>query len=880
METSGFPPVSRHRTSHNFPCGYEKSSLTTTNKSQQTRTEHTPVIRQYLGFKSLHPDKLLFFRMGDFYELFFDDARKVARILDIALTSRGQSGGKPVPMAGVPYHAAENYLARLIRQGESVVICEQIGDPQTCKGPVERQIVRILTPGTVTDDSMLESRTDNLLLAIHGDKQDFGIAALNMSCGKLVLHELSSLDALISEIDRLRPAELLVAEDSGLADLLTRASTVNPRPASEFEEGQALSLIRKQFGISDLSGFGCEAMTFAITATGCLLHYLQETQASQLPHLNGIRIESSDEYIVLDNISRRNLELDTSLGENNTHTLLNVLDTTATAMGGRLLRRWLHRPLRNQDELRLRHAAVESLIQNRGYLQLLDPLRSISDIERIMTRVALKSARPRDLIALRDSLRIIPELKSVVSKIDSPLLQRINDSLDEFPDVVSLLDRALPEQVPVTLRDGGVIATGFDAQLDELRKMSDNASGFLHELETRERARTGLSTLKVGFNRVHGYYIEISRAQSDQAPTDYTRRQTLKGTERFITPELKKFEDEVLSAREKALMREKFLYDQLLDDLLGVIHPIQITVEYIAQLDVITCFAERAVSLDLSAPELKQQRGLCITGGRHLVVEQVQSGPFIANDLKLDRETDMLIITGPNMGGKSTYMRQIALIVLLAHIGSFVPAEQAVIGPVDRIFTRIGAADDLAGGRSTFMVEMTETANILHNATRESLVLMDEIGRGTGTLDGLSLAWATAEYLAIETAAMTLFATHFFELTHLPERLENVSNVHLDAVEHGDDIVFLHAVKPGPASRSYGLQVAQLAGIPGRVLEQARIYMQTLDQQPVESLSNKDEGLFKSRHQEALDKLATLDPDELTPRQALDILYSLKRSLD
>ncbi len=818
--------------------------------------------------------------MGDFYELFFDDARKVARLLDIALTRRGQSAGEPIPMAGVPFHAAENYLARLIRKGESVVICEQIGDPLTSKGPVERRIVRIITPGTVTEDGMLEDRTDTLLLAICREGKRFGLACLNMSCGKLVLMEVDSRESLLGELDRLAPAEILVAESTGPEEIPGPISRITRRPESQFDPEQSDCLIKKQFGVTDLSGFGCEDMLLAIRATGALLNYTRETQCDTLPHIQGITIESQDECIILDSISRRNLELDISINGRKDHCLLEVIDTTSTAMGGRLLRRWLHRPLRDRQLLRLRHAAVETLIENRFFIQFHEHLRTIGDIERILTRVALKSARPRDLLQLRSALERLPALKSLLGTADSPLLEQIHAELHEFPDTLALLEKALPETVPVTIRDGNVIAAGYDSELDELRQLSDNAGAFLRQLEDRERRRTGITTLKTGFNRVHGYYIEISRGQSDRAPADYTRRQTLKATERFITPELKTFEDRVLSAREKALAREKYLYDQLLDRLFSDLVRLQTTVQRIAELDVLVSFAERAMTLDLSAPELSDRKVLSITGGRHLVVEQLQPGPFIANDLELNAGRHMLIVTGPNMGGKSTYMRQTALIVLMAHIGSFVPAEAAEIGPVDRIFTRIGAADDLAGGKSTFMVEMIETANILNNATGESLVLMDEIGRGTGTMDGLALAWASAEYLAARTETMTLFATHYFELTSLPDKLDKVANVHLDAVEHGDAIIFLHAVKPGPANRSYGLQVAQLAGVPSTVLERARQILHSLDSKQVETKAAENEDLFRSAVQQLLERLNATNPDELSPRQALELIYALKADLD
>lgn len=843
--------------------------------TKKETSEHTPVIQQYLGFKSQYPDKLLFFRMGDFYELFYEDARKVSRLLDIALTKRGQSAGNPIPMAGVPYHAVESYLARLVRMGESIVICEQIGDPLKSKGPVERKIARIITPGTVTDENMLEERTDNLLLAIHTSQESkYGLSILDISCGRLVVMELYEQDSLYSELQRLKPAEILISDRSDLNRILEKNFITTCRPEWHFETESGVNLIKQQFGVSNLSGFGCEQMPTAIAATGCLLLYTQETQCNSLPHIHTIHTERREDSIILDAISRRNLELDTGMGSNKDHCLLRIIDTTSTPMGGRMLYRWLQQPIRDHLELRLRHAAVDAFISNRNFINFHELLRSISDIERIISRVALKSAKPRDLIQLRESLGVLPELKNWLIDIDTPLIDQINTDIQDFSTTYQLLKSALIDVPPQTIRDGGVIAKGYDHELDELRKLSENANEFLFNLEKRERQRTGYSSLKVGFNRVHGYYIEISRAQSKTIPDDYVRRQTLKSTERFVTPELKEYEDKVLSAREKSLIREKYLFDNLLEILCEHIEALQITSRAIAELDVLVCFAERAVTLNLNQPELTDIPGITIKGGRHIVVEQVQSGPFIANDLELKPENSMLIITGPNMGGKSTYMRQNALIVLLAHIGCYVPADKAVIGPIDRIFTRIGASDDLASGRSTFMVEMTEAANILNNATANSLILMDEIGRGTSTRDGLSLARACAEYLANETQSLSMFATHFFELTNLPEYITNAANVHLDAVEHGNEIIFLHTVKEGPASQSYGLQVARLAGIPDSVIKQAREHLLTSGSSQTQHDVKND--LFDEIHP-VLQMLENIKPDELSPKEALDLLYSLKR---
>ncbi|OGT64806.1 MAG: DNA mismatch repair protein MutS [Gammaproteobacteria bacterium RIFCSPLOWO2_02_FULL_47_50] len=834
-------------------------------------------MQQYLGFKSQHPDKLLFFRMGDFYELFYEDARKAARLLDIALTSRGQSAGKSIPMAGVPFHAADSYLARLVRMGESVVICEQIGDPVPGKGPVERKIVRIMTPGTVTDDGMLDERKDNLLIAIHSAGEQCGLAVLDISCGRLLVMELDDQEALISELERLKPAEILISETSSLGKELLKSYNLTRRPDWDFHADTAISLIHQQFGVINLSGFGCEHMALAIAATGCLLQYTRETQCSGLPHIQALRVEMQGDSVILDANSRRNLELDTSIAGNKDHSLLRVIDSTSTVMGGRMLRRWINRPIRNHKILRLRQAAVESLITNRYFISFHNSLRSIADMERILARIALKSARPRDLIQIRNALGILPAIKLLLLKLDTPLLQEINGRIHDFTEIHTLLDRALLDEPPLTIRDGGVIASGYDKELDKLRITSTGASDYLLDLENRERQRSGLSTLKAGYNRVHGYYIEISRNQSTHVPQDYIRRQTLKATERYITPELKAFEDRILSAQEKAQAREQWLYEELLEKLCSQLEALFNTSSAIAELDVLVCFAERAVTLGLNTPRLTDKPGIWVEGGRHPVVEQMLPKPFISNGVELNPERSLLIITGPNMGGKSTYMRQTALIVILAHIGACVPAETAIIGPVDRIFTRIGAADDLAGGQSTFMVEMTETANILNNATAQSLVLMDEIGRGTSTLDGLALARAAAEYLARNTAAMTMFATHYFELTNLPDYLENAANVHLDAVEHGDEIIFLHVVKDGPASQSYGLQVARLAGIPKTVLTRAKIHLEEADHLHGQERTQLVNDLFQTSH--PLEKLiAETNPDELSPRQALELLYQLKKT--
>ena len=852
----------------------------------ETHSDHTPVMRQYLRVKAEHPDILVFYRMGDFYELFYDDARRAARLLDITLTQRGQSAGHPIPMAGVPYHAAESYLARLLKLGESVAICEQVGDPATAKGPVERKVVRIITPGTVTDEALLEERRDNLLVAVHVVGTHYGLAALDISSGRFTVLEVDGQDALLAEVERLQPAELLLTEDSVLPRALSERSGARRRPPWHFDVASATRLLTAQFKTRDLSGFGADDLSVAITAGGALLQYVQETQRTTLPHITGLAVERRDDALILDAITLRNLELETSFAGQPEHTLAGIMDHCVTAMGSRLLRRWLSRPLRDHALLRLRYHALAACLEDHRYEALRERLKGIGDIERILARVALKSARPRDLTQLRYALSELPALQAQLRALDSPRIQQLAADIAEHPGTHALLQKALIETPPALIRDGGVLAEGYDADLDELRRLSGHADQFLTDLELRERERSGISTLRVNYNRVHGYYIEVTRAQADKVPADYIRRQTLKGVERYLTPELKGFEDKVLSAHAQSLVREKALYEELLDKLIERLAGLQKTAAALAELDVLANLAERADALTLAAPELTEAPLLHIEAGRHPVVEQVLETPFVPNDLELNEQRRMLIVTGPNMGGKSTYMRQSALIVILAHIGSYVPATKAVFGPLDRIFTRIGASDDLAGGRSTFMVEMLETANILNNATDKSLVLMDEIGRGTSTYDGISLAWSAASYIAREVKAFTLFATHYFELTALAELVPGIVNVHLDATEHEHTLVFLHAVKDGPADRSYGLQVAALAGIPKAVISEARGRLAAMEAESRQQANKEPNrppqpqlGLFAPEHP-ALAELRNLDAGNLTPKQALDLIYDLKRKLE
>ena len=844
-------------------------------------------MQQYLGLKAQHPDVLLFYRMGDFYELFYDDARRASKLMDIALTSRGQSGGEPIPMAGVPAHSVDNYLTRLVRLGESVAICEQVGGSETSKGPVNREVVRVITPGTLTDEALLENKRTHYLAAINPSPSGvIGLAWLDLASGRFSVAQLEDTQALRGDLERLRPSEILIEEDASRPQWLKGVSGLCNRPPWHFDIQSARRALCQQFKTRDLTGFDAEDAIEAIGAAGCLLQYVKDTQRSAVPHLRGLVRERRDEAIIMDAETRRNLEIEVGAGSGNEYSLAGLMDRCSTPMGSRLLRRWLNRPIRDRQVLRQRQQAVEALVGSRQAHELQPTLSDIGDMERILTRVALRSARPRDLAQLRQALQALPTLTSVIAELESPLLLELAKGSDSHDEERSFLESAIVEGPPVTLKDGGVIKPGFDTELDELRFISADASQYLDDLEQRERKRTGLSNLKVGYNRVHGYYIEISKSQAQSAPDDYIRRPTLKGAERFITPEVKEFEDKILSAKERALTRERFLYDTVLDRLNIALHMLQQTAEHIAEIDTLANLAERALSMNLDKPELTDEPGISYQDGRHLAVELASTELFVPNNLELNDGRRMLIITGPNMGGKSTYMRQTALITILGHIGSFVPARNTRIGPIDRIFTRVGAADDLAGGRSTFMVEMTETANILNNSSASSLVLMDEVGRGTSTFDGLSLAWAAAQHIAKESRAFTLFATHYFELTHLPVELPACTNVHLDATEHGDELIFLHTVKEGPANQSYGLQVARLAGIPGEVVDQARDYLTNLEQREhqLDRTGPQNEFIFgtserapKKSDDESIvcERLTNIDPDALSPRQALDLVHEL-----
>ena len=847
---------------------------------------HTPMMQQYLRIKAQYPDMLVFYRMGDFYELFHDDAEKAANLLGITLTTRGASAGQPIRMAGVPYHAAEQYLARLARLGEAVAICEQVGDPRTSKGPVERKVVRIVTPGTVTDEALLDDKSDATLLVIaptgHSkDGQGLALAWLTLSSGRFAAKRVAS-DRLAAELARLAPTEILLPEGLAHPDLAGQKASLTRRAAWQFDADRGRRLLCEHFGVADLSAFGLEGQPALQAAAGLLLDYARHTQQTAMPHVAGLQLEQDSAFVLMDAAARRTLEISETLRGESAPTLFSELDTCLTAMGSRLLRRWLHHPLRDRNLLSQRLLAIQELIDaplaGRTAREL---LKGMADLERIAARIALRTARPRDLAGLRDSLGRLPDLAAALAT-GGETLAALSQHLALSGNVHARLAAAIKPEPGAVLREGGVIADGYDAELDELRGLQSDCGTFLLDMEARERERTGIGNLRVEYNKVSGFYIEVSRSQAERVPADYHRRQTLKNVERYLTPELKAFEDRYLSAAERALAREKWLYDALLDDLAGGIGELQQVAEAVASADVLAGHARLAVERRYSAPEFSPTWGIVVEAGRHPVVE-TRVDVFIANDLRLDPSRRMLLITGPNMGGKSTYMRQIAHIVLLACCGLFVPAGRAVIGPVDQIFTRVGSSDDLAGGRSTFMVEMTETAGILHGATEHSLILMDEIGRGTSTFDGISIAWAVARHMAEKTRAYTLFATHYFELTQLAQEYRTVANVHLDAVETGSGLTFLHAVEDGPASQSYGLQVARLAGVPAAVIQAARRKLVMLENQQITPSAQGD--LFATAlppepaPSPALEKLLEVDPDELAPKQALELLYELRKLL-
>ena len=864
---------------------------TTTNNIPQSlldlasNPECTPMLKQYFEIKFQYMDVLLFYRMGDFYETFFDDAKKASQLLDITLTKKGHNS-IDIPMAGVPFHAVDNYLAQLVSLGESVAICEQVGVPGQNKGPVERKVVRIVTPGTVTDETLLKDRYDNLIMGINKDPQSdhFGVAFLDLSSGDFYINEGDGIDYILTEIQRTTPAEILYNEDLKNKDLFSNIKSSRRRPNWDFEFSTAYKLLCTQFKTKDLAGFGVDEAHIALGAAGCVFNYVKETQKCNLPHIQSIRLNRRSDYIIMDAATRKNLELTMNTQGGTDNTLASVIDHCATPMGSRMLKRWIHLPIRELTKINQRLDVITAILSQSIQDDLTDALRQISDLERILTRLALRSIKPRDLVKIKESLQIIPLIHEILKAHPHATFEPFLTKINPHTDIKDLIDRAIVDLPPLLVRDGGVIKEGYDQSLDELRLICSGDRSFLIELEQRERERTGIPTLRVDYNQVHGFFIEVTKAQCDKVPADYARRQTLKNNERYITTELKEFEEKTLNAQAKALELEKELYEKLIDLLLPHINELKETAHFITKLDVLNNLATVASNNNYTRPKFSNDHRIDIIQGRHPVIEKVTANGFIANDLHLSRDLNELIITGPNMGGKSTYMRQTALIVLLSYIGSYVPAQSATIGTIDQIFTRIGASDDLASGRSTFMVEMTETANIVHYATNNSLVLMDEIGRGTSTYDGLSIAWATAEYLA-DLQALTLFSTHYFELTELPTERSNVKNVHFDAIEHGDQIVFLHSVNDGSTSRSYGIQVAALAGLPLDLINRARAKLASLEQSHRNKSVQRQGNIFQAlettetTQKEIIDELKRIDPNELTPKIALDLIYKFSNKL-
>ncbi len=839
----------------------------------------TPMMQQYLAIKAEYPDVYLFYRMGDFYELFFEDATEVAELLHLTLTSRSKTDPNPIPMAGVPVHTIDNYLAKLIKMGKSVAICDQVGSPNDQKGPMQRKVSRIVTPGTLTEDSLLDEQQDNLLAAIHG-LGPYGLAYCDLSSGTFCVLEVKDQQALNNEFARLSPKEILLADNSQRPNWLKDHPHLRLRPPWDFNLDTARKTLSEQCKTKDLRGFGCEEMPLAIGAAGALLQYLKYTQKTALPHIQSIQTLTISDTLTLDATTRANLELTQNLRGGREHSLISVIDHTNTPMGSRLLNRWIHRPIRSLAHKQERLDAISSCIQHQPEV-IQNLLKGLGDIERITSRLALRNIKPRDFIQLRSALRKLPDIMTACQQLTMPIWDQLSRDLDGFAPLYQELCQAIIDNPPVTIRDGGVIAEGHEEELDNLRSLSQNAGQFLIDLETQEREQTGINTLKVGYNKVHGYFIEISKGQSTNPPEHYIRRQTLKNAERYITPELKGFEEKALSAKTQALALEKQCYEALIDFGVQFLQPLQTMSQALATIDVLSNLAERAMALNWHRPELCETPGIVIEQGRHPVVEDLLSEPFVPNNTILSPQQSLALITGPNMGGKSTYMRQVAIITLMAHIGSYVPASKAIIGPIDRIFTRIGASDEIASGRSTFMVEMTETATILNQATDKSLVLMDEIGRGTSTFDGMALAWACAQQLATENRSLTLFATHYFELTNLSNRYDNIINLHLSAKTDGENIVFLHTVQPGHTNQSHGIQVAKLAGLPPQVIEQARKKINLLEKQSLISPAIKDDLLTqKSPKMPALhpvlEALANLDTNQLSPIEALNHLHQLK----
>lgn len=851
--------------------------------SSSETSAHTPMMKQYLAIKSQYPDKFLFYQMGDFYELFYQDAEKISKLLDITLTSRGQSGGSEIPMAGIPIHSVDQYLERLIGMNLSVAICNQIGDPAKSKGPVERKVVRIVTPGTLIEENLLDDRQENLTASVFVSNNQFGIATMEISSGRFLGYEVDNVAALLDTIRLINPAEIIASDNQ---KPLEDDTTVHQVPSWYFDSARVENVLCELFETKFLDAFDCSEFPVATRAAGALVLYIQDLHGQALTHVNGIEYKQLSSFLNMDEVTRKNLEIEIGHDGSSQNSLVRIFDDCLTSMGARMLRRWFNAPITDRTELVARHDAVDWLTDAQLVEGLQHLLKPVVDMERILSRISMKTARPRDLIGLRNSLEILPELHDLVNNSSTPLIDSLQADLTPRQNIYEMLKAAIRDDPPNIIRDGGVLRDEYDQELGELRRIQKASGELLLQMEAEQQRATGIAHLRIRYNRVHGYYIEIPRSQQNSVPENYVRRQTVKNAERYVTEELKEFEDKMLGAKGKALLREKYLYDQILENLKPHIAEIMRCARALACLDLLVNFAHKAQELNLCRPELDNHSIIEIIDGRHPVVEQTIPGKqFIGNSTLLDESTRMQLITGPNMGGKSTYMRQIAIIALLAHTGCFVPAHSARIGFIDRIFTRIGAADDLAGGRSTFMVEMTEMASILRNASQNSLVIVDEIGRGTSTFDGLALAWSCARDLAMRIRSLTLFSTHYFELTELESELPELANVHLDAVEHGDSIVFMYKVKQGSASKSYGLQVARLAGIPDHVIASSRKKLTNMEEHSVQVDNQQQEHSdagpsLNTEEQRVLSRIQSIDADNLSPRQALDILYELSKNVE
>ncbi len=845
---------------------------------------HTPMMKQYLEIKEEYPDKILFYQMGDFYEMFYEDAEEASKILDITLTSRNQSGGSEIPMAGVPIHSAEQYLERLINLNLSVAICDQVGDPATSKGPVERKVVRVITPGTLIEDTLLDDRKENITASIFALDNSYGIATLEISSGRFVGYEVASQELLLNSIRQINAAEMIVSDNQYLFEDEAAQKQV---PSWYFDSLRAEKVLCDLFETKFLDAFDCSEFPVATRAAGALILYVQDLHGHQLPHITGIKFKQQSSFLTMDEITRKNLEIEVGHDETSQNSLVHIFDDCKTVMGTRMLRRWFNAPIRDHAELVSRHDAIDWLLECPDLEKIRTLLKSVADIERILARVSMKTARPRDLLGLRNSLETLPEIKQLIDHSTVGFIQNLQGQLASHPEVLDLLKSSIKDNPANIIRDGGVLRDDYDQELGDLRRMQKESGEHLLLMEAQERQTTGITALRLRYNRVHGYYIEVPRSREGCVPEHYVRRQTIKNAERFVTEELKEFEERILGAKGKALIREKHLYEQILEDLKPYIKTIMQCARALACLDLLGNFAVKAQTLNLCRPKLVDQSLIEIVDGRHPVVEQnLIRKDFISNSTLLDENTRMQLITGPNMGGKSTYMRQAAIIALLAHTGCFVPAQSVRIGLIDRIFTRIGAADDLASGRSTFMVEMTEMASILRNASQNSLVIVDEIGRGTSTYDGLALAWACAIELAMKIKSLTLFSTHYFELTALEKKLPCLVNVHLDVVEHGDNIVFMYKVKLGSASKSYGLQVARLAGIPEHVIKASNSKLQSMENIPIDENNNSRSTtkttpniITPSAEEKEVLRIKSLDIDNLTPLEALNIIYEMRKNI-